>query len=60
MHHWGGVILVQVVCADPVLQVVPAVHRRAPRGLRSAPHTLTQQGAWEAPVDPPGQPVLGD
>ena len=40
------------------LAVVPVVHRRDPRALRSAraPHTLTQQGAWEVPVGPPGQP----
>ena len=57
--HLGGVKLVHLMYFFTVLQVVPVVHRRAPRGLWRAPNTLTQQGAWEVPVDPPGQPWSG-
>ena len=42
-----------------MFRIVPGVHRRAPRGLRSAPNTLTQQDAWEAPVDQPEQSWSG-
>ena len=43
----GGVKLVHFAMPREVLQVVPAVHGSAPRGLRSAPRTLTQQGSEE-------------
>ena len=36
-----------------VLQVVPGAHPARPV---ECAHTLTQQGAWETPVDPPGHP----
>ena len=39
MHHRGGVNLAHMVWQIVALLVDPVVHRRDPRGLRSARHT---------------------
>ena len=39
-----------------MLRVVPVVHRRAPRCFVERFSVTRSEGAWEAPVGPPGQP----